>query len=86
MNNYNKYSIIKNKINILYKEKCITESQKSKLLSVKWDRNICAHPASKKELRIIKDDSDAIIRLAMNLINIFESKLVKFEKSKKKKV
>ena len=72
------------KINILYKETQITESQKSKLLSVKWDRNIYAHASSKKAVIQIKNDADAIIKLALNLIQEFETRISKMSKRKRK--
>ncbi|MBI2541127.1 hypothetical protein HYV80_00255 [Candidatus Woesearchaeota archaeon] len=66
------------KINILYKENKITkitEGQKSKLLSIKWDRNICAHPATKKEREQIRNEVDAIIISTLNIMQEIESKI-----------
>jgi hypothetical protein len=63
------------KINILRKERKITENQKVKLLSIKWDRNSCAHPVRKSELSLIKSDADAIILLSVNSLQYFETRI-----------
>jgi hypothetical protein len=73
------------KINILHKEQKttrLTESQFSKLSSIKWDRNTCAHPNTKNEREKIKNEVDAIIISTLNLMQEFEIKMYKLRTQK----
>jgi len=66
------------KINILgKKEKIITQNQYSKLMSLKWDRNIFGHHSKQKEIIQSTKDAEAIIRIGINLLNHFEQKINK---------
>ena len=61
------------KINILGKIGVITPSQRSKLLSIKWDRNDFGH--SNQHAKKIENDADISIRTGIKLIFLIESKL-----------
>jgi len=73
-----------NKIGFLAARKCpgglrnklivITQSEKSKMLSVKWDRNIGDHPASEAEIQQLIQDSRAILELGVNMIRLMKVK------------
>lgn len=63
------------KIDLLKKEKAISPSQHSKILAVKWDRNIFSHPSKQVDIKITIKDAKAIISLGCNLIEFFEKKL-----------
>ena len=67
------------KINILYGQKKISETQRVKALSVKWDRNTCAHPSKKEEIEQVKNDADAIIKISINLLHEIEKKIFVLE-------
>ncbi|MBI2176001.1 DUF4145 domain-containing protein [Candidatus Woesearchaeota archaeon] len=66
-----------NKINILKKEKLISHSQYTKMLSIKWDRNIYAHPSKKSDHFQLKQDADAMIKITTNMVQFIESKISK---------
>jgi len=61
-------------IHILRKEKIISPTQYSKIMSVKWDRNIFGHPVKRKDAAQSLKDAEAIIKIGMNLIDFLEHK------------
>lgn len=63
------------KINLLRKSKSISSSQYSKIMAIKWDRNIFSHPSKQIDIRISIKDAKSIISLGCNLIEFFEKKL-----------
>ncbi len=63
------------KIKILEKEKLISKGDFSKMMSIKWDRNYSAHPSRAEEIKKLRDDSDAIIKLSFNKIVEFHKKM-----------
>lgn len=63
------------KINRLRKEKLISDSDYSKIMSIKWDRNISGHPSEKEEIEKLRRDSSGIITLCINKIIDFSKKL-----------
>jgi hypothetical protein len=65
------------KINMLKKAKAISPSQYSKIMAIKWDRNIFSHPSRQVDIRLSAKDSKAIISLGCSLIEFFEKKLMK---------
>jgi hypothetical protein len=52
----------------------ITPSEQSKMLSVKWDRNIGDHPADDAEIQQLIKDSRAILELGINMIRLMKTK------------
>ena len=52
----------------------ITPNEESKMLSVKWDRNIGDHPAGDAEIRQVVQDSRAILELGINMIGLMKRK------------
>lgn len=52
----------------------ITASEESKMLSVKWDRNIGDHPANDPEIQQLIQDSRAILELGINMIRLMKTK------------
>ena len=61
------------KVNILKKEKLISDGDYSKIMSIKWDRNITGHPSTKQEIDKIRKDADGMIRICINkLVDISE--------------
>jgi len=56
------------------KRRVITESQKAKMLSVKWDRNIGDHPAKEEDVDQLIKDSEAIFKLGINMIRLMKDK------------
>ena len=52
----------------------ITASDESKMLSVKWDRNIGDHPANEAEVQQLITDSRAILELGINMIRVMKEK------------
>lgn len=56
------------------KPRVITEGEKSKMLSVKWDRNIGDHPATEAEVDQLMRDSRAMLELGINMIRLISSK------------
>jgi len=56
------------------KQEIITESEKSKMLSVKWDRNVGDHPASGEEISKMIRTSRAILELGINMIRLMKEK------------
>jgi len=76
------------KIDILNEEELISKSDYSKIMSVKWDRNISGHPSRKRELIKLRDDADAIIKIGLNKILDFHNRMkppLTKQKSKKEK-
>ncbi len=67
------------KINILKKEKLLAPNQYSKMMSVKWDRNIFGHPSKKTDLIEAKNDADAIIKIGVNMIQLIENRIYKLK-------
>ena len=61
------------------KKKNITQSEKSKMLSVKWDRNIGDHPASEEEVKQMIRDSRPILELGINMIGVMKEKINELE-------
>ena len=57
------------------KGKIITDVRWTKLMSIKWDRNIFAHPNTKKEIKDAERDAKAMIILAVNQIEFFSKKI-----------
>lgn len=64
-----------NKINILKKENYLTPSQFSKIMSIKWDRNILGHYSTHSEIKQVRNDADATIKIGLNLIEYLERKI-----------
>ncbi len=64
-------------IKILKKEKFLTISQYSKIMSVKWDRNTFGHPATLRDTNLAKKDCDAIITIGINSIQYIEKQIDK---------
>ena len=62
-------------INIIAKERKITPSRKSKILAVKWDRNIFGHPSQQKKIIEALKDSKSIIILRINQIILFDKEI-----------
>jgi len=56
------------------KRRDISQSEKSKMLSIKWDRNIGDHPATTEEVNQLIQDSRAILELGINMIRIMKIK------------
>jgi len=52
----------------------ITPNEESKMLSVKWDRNISDHPADDAEIKQLIQDSRAILELGINMISLMKKK------------
>lgn len=52
----------------------ITPNEESKMLSVKWDRNIGDHPARAAEIQQLVQDSRAILELGINMIRLMKRK------------
>lgn len=52
----------------------ITQGEQSKMLSVKWDRNIGDHPADDAEIKQLIQDSRAILELGINMIGLMKKK------------
>jgi len=67
-------------INILKKHKFLTPTQYSKIMSVKWDRNIFAHPSKIRDIKIALEDCDAITKIGVNSIHYIEKQIIKFQK------
>jgi len=65
------------KINILKKEKMLTPNQYSKLMSVKWDRNIFGHPSKTSDIKQSMKDAKAMVIIGLNFISYLESKIAK---------
>jgi len=65
------------KINILHKEKLLSSNQYSKIMSIKWDRNIFGHPSKKTDLTEARNDADAMIKIGVNMIQLLENKIEK---------
>ena len=63
------------KINILKRHNLVTENDYSKIMSIKWDRNISGHPSTVKELKKLRNDSEAMIRLSVNQIMEISKKI-----------
>jgi len=57
------------------KRKIITQSQESKMLSVKWDRNTGDHPANEGEIEEMIRDSRIILELGINMIRVMKGKM-----------
>lgn len=69
------------KINILYRKlKVLTPSQYSKIMSIKWDRNIFGHEI--KQTKKIEKDADIGVKMGISLIFLIEEKLNKIRRSK----
>ncbi len=56
------------------KPRNIQASEKTKMLSVKWDRNIGDHPAEEEEIEQMVRDSRAILELGINMIRLMKTK------------
>lgn len=56
------------------KQRNISESEKSKMLSVKWDRNIGDHPADDEEIKQMIRDSRAILELGISMTRLMKTK------------
>lgn len=56
------------------KRRDITQSEKAKMLSVKWDRNISDHPAPRNEIEQLIQDSRAILELGINMVRLMKTK------------
>ena len=52
----------------------ITASEESKMLSVKWDRNIGDHPADDAEIQQLIQDSRAILELGISKVGLMKRK------------
>jgi len=52
----------------------ISQSEQSKMLSVKWDRNIGDHPANDAEVQQLIKDSRLILELGINMIRLMKGK------------
>lgn len=52
----------------------ITQGEKSKMLSIKWDRNIGDHPAEDAEIQQLIQDSRAILELGISGIRLMKRK------------
>ncbi|MDP3026702.1 MAG: DUF4145 domain-containing protein [Nanoarchaeota archaeon] len=63
------------KINILKKEKLISDTDYSKIMSIKWDRNTSGHPSKKDEIEKLRRDSNGVIILCINKIVDFSKRL-----------
>lgn len=63
------------KINLLKKVNAISPSQYSKILAVKWDRNIFSHPSKQLDIRMSIKDVKAVVGISCNLIEFFEKRL-----------
>ncbi|MCK5624832.1 DUF4145 domain-containing protein [Candidatus Pacearchaeota archaeon] len=63
------------KINILKNETFISESDYSKIMSIKWERNIAVHPSKKEEIEKLMADSSGTITLCINQIINFQKKI-----------
>ena len=57
------------------KPKVTGESEKSKMLSVKWDRNIGDHPATEEEIDQMVRDSKEIFGIGISMIKLMKEKL-----------
>jgi len=64
------------KIGILKEEKIISQNDYSKIMSIKWDRNISGHPSKKSEIKKLRDDADAMIKLSINKILEFHHRMI----------
>lgn len=60
----------------------ITPNEESKMLSVKWDRNIGDHPADEAEIKQLVQDSRAILELGINMISLTKKKKDELQKYK----
>ncbi len=56
------------------KKRNISASEESKMLSVKWDRNIGDHPSGSEEIERLIDDSRAILEIGINMIRVMKEK------------
>lgn len=56
------------------KQRIISEGIRSKMLSVKWERNIGDHPADKAEVDQLVHDSRAIFELGVSMIKFMKEK------------
>lgn len=65
------------RINLLKKYNAISPSQFSKIMAIKWDRNIFGHPSTQVNVRLSTIDAKATISIGCSLIEFFEKKLNK---------
>jgi hypothetical protein len=63
------------KINILKKERLVSDSDFSKIMSIKWDRNVAGHPSSMEEMEKLRRDSSGTITLCLNQIVELQKKM-----------
>jgi len=56
------------------KPRNVTASEESKMLSVKWDRNIGDHPSTDEEIKQLIKDSRAILELGINMVRLMKTK------------
>jgi hypothetical protein len=56
------------------KKPVITQSEQSKMLSVKWDRNIGDHPSTEEEIRQMVRDSRAVFQIGISMIELMKKK------------
>lgn len=57
------------------KPRFIGESEKTKMLSVKWDRNIGDHPATEEEIDQMVRDSKEIFGIGISMIKLMKEKV-----------
>ena len=57
------------------KPRIIGEGEKSKMLSVKWDRNIGDHPATEEEIEQMIRDSREIFNIGISMVRLMKEKL-----------
>ena len=70
------------KLQILRKNGFLSQPQFSKMMSLKWDRNIFGHPSKSLETKQAMDDADAMIKIGINAIRLVERKIVSIKKLK----
>lgn len=68
------------KINVMKKYKLVSENEYSKIMAIKWDRNISGHPSNSKELAKLRNDSEAMIKLCVNQIIEISKKINSLKK------
>jgi hypothetical protein len=57
------------------KQVLIKPNEESKMLSIKWDRNVGDHPASVDEINSMVRDSKALLELGINMIRFMHAKM-----------
>lgn len=71
-----------NKIEYAESEKLISRSDASKITSLKWERNIGAHPSKKEDVDKLSKDVEALISIGFNQIINLSDKINEIKKFK----